>query len=85
MPCLLVFEKLNNILFKCYFSQPLNEPCNHFNFQVFRRNCDLRRHSLTHMQGMASYIDQLPPCTSPSHTHTGNTDNEEEEELVVDQ
>ena len=36
------------------------------------------------MPGMAGFIGELPPCNSPSHTHSGNTDNEEEE-VVVDE
>ena len=34
------------------------------------------------MPGMGDFISELPPCNSPSHTHSGLTDNEEE--LVVD-
>lgn len=36
------------------------------------------------MPGMAGLIADLPPCNSPSHTHSGHTDNEDEEEVIVD-
>ena len=52
-------------------------------FVFSRRNCDLRRHTLTHTLGLTeAQAAEEPGCQSPEHSHCNDEDMKVEAELV---